>query len=235
MPTIKETSSEKGEKNYLTLRDFALSQGAALFGVADVRQLRDNFLGLARPIIEKLDYGISLAVSLSHTVIEDIEDKPTKLYFYHYRQINLFLDQLALRITHFIQKEGGQALPIPSSQIIDWEKQKAHLSHKRIAGEAGLGWRGRNNLLVSDRFGSRIRLVTILTDFPLRTGPRREPGCGDCKACIPVCPAGAIKERKENFDHLSCYRKLDYFRKECHIGHYICGICVKACKEKGTK
>ncbi len=231
MSTTKEASSEMRERNYIALRDFALNQGAALFGVADIRQLRDNFLGLGRPIIEKLDYGISLAVRLSDTVIEDIEDKPTKLYFYHYRQLNFFLDQLALRITNFIQQEGGRALPIASSQIIDWEKQKGHLSHKRIAGEAGLGWRGRNNLLVSDRFGSRIRLVTILTDFPLRTDQRKEPGCGDCKACIPVCPAGAIKESKEQFDHLSCYRQLDYFRKECHIGHYICGICVKACKK----
>ena len=88
MSVIKETSSEKGERNYLVLRDFALSRGAALFGVADVRRLREKFLGLSRPIIEKLDYGVSLAVGLSNMVIESIEDKPTKLYFYHYRQIN---------------------------------------------------------------------------------------------------------------------------------------------------
>lgn len=221
-----------GERNYIALRDFALRHGAALFGVADVRRLREEFFGLPRPIIERLDYGISLAVRLSEAVIEGIEDKPTKLYFYHYRQLNLFLDQLALRITSFIQKEGSQALPVPSSQIIDWEKQRGHLSHKKVAREAGLGWKGRNNLLVNPRFGSGIRLVTILTDFPLKTDQRGELDCGDCKACVAVCPAGAIKEKKEDFDYLSCYRKLDYFRKECHIGHHICGVCIKACKKK---
>lgn len=226
---MKETF-ETEERNYLALRDLALRHGAALFGVADVRQLREEFFGLPRTIIERLDYGISLAVRLSQAVIEGIEDRPTKLYLYHYRQLNLLLDQLALRITHFIQKEGSQALPLPSSQIIDWEKQRGHLSHKRVAREAGLGWRGRNNLLVNPRFGSRIRLVTILTDFPLKTNQRREPGCGDCLACISACPAGAIKEREEDFDYLSCYQKLDYFRKECYLGHHICGICVKACK-----
>lgn len=227
----KETF-EEGERNYIALRDFALSQGATLFGVADVRQLREEFFGLPRPIIERLSYGISLAVRLSDAVIEGIEDRPTKLYFYHYRQLNLLLDQLALRITNFIQKEGSQALPIPSSQIIDWEKQKGHLSHKKVAIEAGLGWIGRSNLLVNPEFGSRIRLVTILTNFPLKTDRRRKLDCGDCNACIAVCPAGAIKESKEDFDYLSCYRKLDYFRKECHIGHHICGICIKACKIK---
>lgn len=232
MLTIKETSFEDAERNYTALRDFALSQGAVLFGVADVRQLREEFFGLPRPVTERLDYGISLAVGLSDAIIEGIEDKPTKLYFYHYRQLNLFLDQLALRITNFIREEGSQALPIPSSQIVDWEKQKGHLSHKKIAREAGLGWIGKNNLLVSPQFGSRIRLVTILTDFPLKTNRRGELGCGDCKACIAVCPAEAIKEIKEDFNHLSCYRKLDYFRKECRIGHHICGICVKACQGK---
>ncbi len=221
---------EEGEKNYKVLRDFALSQGATLFGVADIRQLREEFFALPRPVTEKLDYGVSLAVRVSGAVVEGIEDRPTKLYFYHYRQINLCLDQMALRITNFIQQEGSQALPVASSQIVDWEKQKGHLSHKRVAVEAGLGWIGRNNLLVSPSFGSRIRLVTILTDFPLRTDRRRGLTCGDCKACITACPAGAIKEREEDFDYLSCYRKLDYFRKECNIGHHICGICVKVCK-----
>ena len=223
---------EDAEKNYIALRDFALGWGAALFGVADIRGLRDDFSGLSREVTGRLDYGVSLAVRLSGAVIAGIEDEPTKLYFYHYRQLNLFLDQLALRITNFIQKEGNLALPIPSSQLIDWEKQRGHLSHKRIAVEAGLGWTGRNNLLVSPQFGSQIRLVTILTDFPLRTDCRKKLDCGNCKDCISVCPAGAIGERKENFDHLSCYRKLDYFRKKCHIGHHICGICVKACKIK---
>jgi len=227
-----ERTFEREERNYIALRNFAFDQGVALFGVADVRQLREEFFALSQPVIERLNYGISLAVRLSDAVIEGIEDRPTKLYFYHYRQLNLSLDQLALRITDFIQKEGGRALPIASSQIIDWEKQKGHLSHKKVAVEAGLGWIGRNNLLVNSRFGSRIRLVTILTDFPLKTGPREGLGCGDCKACIAVCPAGAIKERKEDFDHLSCYRQLDCFRKKCRIGHHICGICVKACKMK---
>ncbi|MEO0087241.1 MAG: 4Fe-4S double cluster binding domain-containing protein, partial [candidate division WOR-3 bacterium] len=56
--------------------------------------------------------------------------------------------------------------------------------------------------------------------------------CGDCYACINICPAGAIKEKKEDFDHLKCFEKLKEFQKKGYVGQYICGLCVKVCKGK---
>jgi epoxyqueuosine reductase QueG len=49
-----------------------------------------------------------------------------------------------------------------------------------------------------------------------------------------VCPAGAIKERQEDFEHLECFEQLRLFRKRDHIGQYICGVCVKACRGQGS-
>jgi len=221
------------KENYSRLKEFALGSGASLFGVADLSRVNAEFLDLSPGVIKGLDRGISLAVRLSEKIIDSIEDRPTKLYYYHYRQVNYFLDRVALGVTEFIQNKGWSALPIPSSQTIDWEKQRGHLSHKEVAQLAGLGWMGRNNLIVNPDFGSRIRLVTVLTDFPLTYNKAIEDGCGDCRDCLGICPAGAIKERVEDFDRLACYRQLDEFRKTCKIGHHICGICVKACK--GTK
>ena len=218
------------KENYSKLKEFALEWGASLFGVCDISKLTGKFLDLSPQVIKGLDKGISLAVRLSDKIIDSIEDRPTKLYYYHYRQVNYFLDRLALGVTQFIQNRDGNGLPIPSSQTIDWEKQRGHLSHKEVAQQAGLGWMGRNNLLVNPEFGSRIRLVTVLTDFSLPCDKPIEDGCGDCKDCLGICPAEAIKERVEDFDRLACYKKLDEFRKICSIGHHICGICVKACK-----
>jgi epoxyqueuosine reductase QueG len=99
-----------------------------------------------------------------------------------------------------------------------------------VARAAGLGWIGRNNLLVNETFGSRIRLVTILTDLPVEIRSPLERDCGPCRACIKVCPAGAIKERPEDFDHLRCYEQLKLFSKTLHLSQHICGICVKACR-----
>jgi len=217
-------------ENYSQSKEFALGLGSSLFGVADLSRLKGEFLDLSHGAIKGLNGGISLGVRLSDRIIESIEDRPTKLYYYHYRQVNYFLDRLALGMTEYIQNRGFSALPIPSSQTIDWENQKGHLSHKEVAQRAGLGWMGRNNLLVNRNFGSRIRLVTVLTDFPLPYDKPIEDGCGDCKDCLGICPAGAIKENLEDFDRLACFRQLEEFRKICKIGHHICGICVKACK-----
>jgi epoxyqueuosine reductase len=144
--------------------------------------------------------------------------------------VNILLDTIGLVLSSAIQEKGYRAMPIAASQILDWKNQKGHLSHKHVARAAGLGWIGRNNLLVNEQFGSRIRLVTVLTDLPFDAGSPLEKDCGPCRACIKVCPAGAIKEKQEDFDHLRCYEQLRAFAKTLHFSHNICGICVKACQ-----
>ncbi|MFH1625186.1 MAG: hypothetical protein ABID54_08555 [Pseudomonadota bacterium] len=218
------------KKNYATLRKLVKDSGGSLFGVADIKPLKDSFVDIPAQQIDGLDYGISVAVRLSNRIMEGIEDRPTQLYFHHYRQLNNLLDQIALKLTKYIQDKGWDVMPVAASQIIDWENQRAHLSHKKIAAQAGIGFLGRNNLLVSPNFGARVRLVTVLTDMPLVVDSPLNRGCGDCRECISVCPVGAIKERQEDFDHLGCFEKLRTFRKECNIGQYICGVCVKACE-----
>ena len=143
--------------------------------------------------------------------------------------MNILLDEMDLRITFHIQNQGFDALPIPASQVIDWEGQRGHLSHKHVAKEAGLGWIGRNNLLVTPKLGARVRLVSVLTGIPLRANDPIQRDCGTCRNCIPVCPAGAIVEDPRKFDHIGCYEKVTVLCKERKIRHYICGICIKAC------
>jgi epoxyqueuosine reductase len=204
--------------------------GASLFGVADLGSFKKEEILLPRPSIDRFSYGISVGFYLSDGILEEIENQPTPLYFHHYQRVNILLDTIGLIVTSAIQDLGYQAIPIPVSQIVDWKNQKGHLSHKHVARAAGLGWIGRNNLLVNEKFGSRIRLVTLLTDFPLEFSSPSKKDCGSCHACLSVCPAGAIKERQENFDHLRCYEQLRTFAKTLHFSHNICGVCVKACR-----
>lgn len=220
--------------NYQALKRFALDQGFSLFGVADITSIKEGF-NLGNNITAKFDRAISLGKRLLDSVIEDIKDRPTALYFHHYRQLNFFLDRGAFLIASYIQDLGSQALPIPASQIIDWEKQKSHVSHKKVGYLAGLGWIGKNNLLVNPELGARFRLVTVLTDMPLETDKPLEAGCGSCIECLAPCPAQAIKERKEDFDHWACFDKLKEFRKMGIVGQYICGVCVRACKGSRNK
>ena len=204
--------------------------GGSLFGVADLRSLKMDQILLPPSLIDQLSFGISVGYHLTDIILEGIENQPTLLYFHHYQRINILLDTIGLVVTSAIQGLGYQAMPIPASQLVDWKTQKGHLSHKHVARTAGLGWIGRNNLLVNEAFGSRVRLVTILTNLPLETTPPSERACGTCRDCLESCPAGAIKEKPEKFDHLRCYEQLRAFAKTLHFSHNICGICVKACK-----
>jgi epoxyqueuosine reductase len=215
--------------NTQTLRAFALELGFDLFGVADVTGMRGDFL-IEAGTRDRLGRAVSLGKSLSGAVLDDIAGHPTALYFHHYRQMNFFLDRGALLLADHIQKLGFRSLAIAASQIIDWENQRAHLSHKHVGRAAGLGWFGRNNLLVNPELGARFRLVTVLTDMPLEPGPPLARDCGPCRACAAACPAGAIKDTREAFDHRACYETLKEFRKKGYTTQFICGICVRDCR-----
>ena len=213
---------------YNILKRYAQSQGADLFGIADVSKIKDEF-ELDKKVLEKLDYGISLGARINASVLSEIENHPTKLYFHHYKTVNHFLDQLALKVANYIVQKGHRAIPIPASQIVDWQRQTAHLSHKKVGYLAGLGWIGRNNLLVNEKLGSQFRLVTVLTDMPLGPNKPKDLSCQECIECVKVCPKGAIKKEPKDFDHLGCFEQLKEFQRKRLADQYICGICVKAC------
>jgi epoxyqueuosine reductase QueG len=213
------------------IKNLSHQWGGSLFGVADLRSFKkDEILLLPPPLIDQLSFGISIGYHLSDAILEGIENQPTPLYFHHYQRANILLDTIGLIVTSMIQDLGYHAMPIPASQLVDWKNQRGHLSHKHVARAAGLGWIGRNNLLVNEKFGSRIRLVTILTELPLTADSPSSGNCGSCRACLSVCPAGAIADRQEDFNHLRCYEQLRTFAKTLHFSHNICGICVKACQ-----
>jgi epoxyqueuosine reductase QueG len=216
-------------KNYLSLKRFCQDLGVDLFGVADIDKIKKGFL-LSQNLLGRFDKAISLGLRLSGSILEEIEDAPTRLYFHHYRTVNFFLDQAALKLCNYIQKKRFLAIPIPASQIIDWQEQKAHLSHKEIGYLAGLGWIGRNNLLVNKNLGCQFRLVSILTNMPLKTDKPIRKDCGDCRLCVKICPSEAIKENPREFDHMKCFEKLKEFQKQRLVDQHICGICVKVCK-----
>lgn len=218
------------KENIESLHEISKKWGASLFGVASALQLEEKHHLFSSKLLGKFPFAISIGFHLSDSILDDIETEPTPLYFHHYQRTNILLDTIGLIITSEIQKYGYNAIPIAASQIVDWKNQKGHISHKHVARLAGLGWIGRNNLLVNEHFGSRIRLVSILTDLPLTVNHPSSRNCGSCRECIPVCPVGAISERQEDFNHLACYEQLRTFAKTLHFSHNICGICVKACR-----
>jgi epoxyqueuosine reductase len=210
-------------------RELAASMGGKLFGVCRIDELREKFHAEVKSISEMLNTAISIGIPLSSSVMETLTDHPNILYKAHYRQVNHTLNDIAFQIVSRINKLGKMALPIPASQMISWEPMRAHLSHREIGFKAGLGWRGRNNLLVNAVYGSQVRLVTVLTDLPLPIDQPTDEDCGDCYVCLDACPVGAIGDKIEDFDLEACYKQVSEFARPERIGTYICGLCLQAC------
>jgi reductive dehalogenase len=104
-----------------------------------------------------------------------------------------------------------------------------------LAVEAGLGELGRHNILIADRFGSRVRIGAVTTDFPLRPGQPAWLGadrfCAICRKCADACPsralAGGDKQRVRGVD------KWPTLAERCYAywrtAGSDCGICMEIC------
>jgi epoxyqueuosine reductase len=217
------------QANDKAMRDFCKELGLNFFGVADISGVKSGFT-LSKDVIAKVDHAIVIGTRLSAAVLDEIHQEPTRLYSHHYKTANTYLDLCAFRISNLIQDKGFYSLPIPASQLLDWKTQTAHLSHKHLGVLAGLGWIGRNNLLVNPVAGAQLRLATVLTDMPLTADKPIQEDCGQCRACVVLCPSGAIKENSREFDHRACFEKLKEFEKSNTVNQYICGVCVNVCR-----
>jgi epoxyqueuosine reductase QueG len=143
------------------LERIAKAHGADLFGVADLTSAID-FICKQRGERLKLPRAISVGIHLSDAVVEGLQrhDEPGAILPYEalYCSVNSRLDKAAMLLVRIIQEEGYVACPIPASQTVDSSKLAGTVSHKLVANLAGLGWVGKNCLLITQDYGPRIRL-----------------------------------------------------------------------------
>ena len=62
------------------------------------------------------------------------------------------------------------------------------------AARAGVGFYGKNTLLITKRFGSWVVLGTLVTDVGIESTPPLDLDCGSCRLCIDACPTGALDD-----------------------------------------
>ena len=205
-----------------------------------------NLTGLLDRKFEGFNYGISICRKLDNSIVETIKEGPTKEYYFHYRKIN---EELALKSGNICSELNDHQIetinipPTVSTEELDtiyFQTLRTDLSHKMVATRAGLGWIGKTDLLVTKKFGPRLRLTSIL--LKERVTPGSKPAdisrCGTCNVCVEICPAKAANgkmwditiEREEFFDASKCRNQCAEFgRTRLSMDARVCGMCVAVC------
>jgi epoxyqueuosine reductase len=104
------------------------------------------------------------------------------------------------------------------------------------AVRAGVGFYGKNTMVITRNHGSWVVLGTLVTETEIEATPPLELDCGSCRLCIDACPTGALDEPGE-LDATKCLsywtqapRPIpDEFRSELGATVYGCDVCQEAC------
>ena len=145
---------------------------------------------------------------------------PRYTWFDAYAELRTKLDELGRRLG------GAYRVLVDANQHVDREG----------AARSGVGFYGKNTMLITRRHGSWVVLGTLVTDVEVDSTPPLELDCGDCRLCIDACPTGALDEPGT----LDANRCLSYwtqapepipeaYREPLADMVYGCDICQDVC------
>ena len=205
------------------------SSGADLVGIGDL-SAADNCA---------FRTGVSVAVALPAKVIRDLQKAPTVEYFQLYHTLNQALNEIVTVGEEFLKEQGFAACAQTTDRVKVSPDKTTPLPHKTVATRAGLGWIGKNCLLVTPQYGPAVRISSLLTDAPLEYDePVSESRCGACDLCVRKCPAQALKNalwktgmpREEIADLAACRKKqMEIMTEQTGIETELCGRCFAVC------
>ena len=213
--------------------------GEHIWGFADLT-------GLLHQRFNGYDYGIVIGKKLDDSIIDSVINGPNMEYCNQYIDTNRYLSSLMKELAEELSALGIKSLPInPTPSEVDRaddydQTLRNTFSHKMVATRAGLGWIGKTDLFISKKFGPRLRLASVLVDYPLK--PLNQPidrsRCGKCNLCVAACPAQAANgklwnihiDRDEFYSAAKCKETANRLTLE-KIGRdmRLCGICVSVC------
>ena len=197
-PVLEKYSvTDRGEMSE-KLKETAKFYGASLVGIA---RLDQRWIYSRKRNGEKIeiphDYKFAVVMAITMDPVA-ISASPT---FKACAETAIAYSRMAFCVActaEYIRSLGYRAIPMGNDTALSIP----------LAIDAGLGQLGRNGLLITEKYGSCVRLCKIFTDLPLSPDEVIKPGlaefCKKCNKCSEACNAGAIRSDMEPSYEISC-------------------------------
>ncbi len=163
-----------------------------------------------------------------------LETSPSIYYHEQYTTANNLLDQYAYRLSVMLTERGHPSIYVPRDGYghisVLKDNPTAFFSHRHAAYLAGLGSFGVSNMLLTKKYGPRVRFTSIFTTAELPADPiMDEVLCTRCMQCVRMCPAKALQEG--SYPEVIAKKELCAAHNEELSKRYIspCGFCIKVC------
>ena len=113
----------------------------------------------------------------------------------------------------------------------------APVMERALAQQAGLGWIGKNTMLITREYGSWVFLSEIFLNVELEPDPPFQATyCGKCSRCIEACPTGALQPYRLNsskclsFINIESKKELpSWYGEKAYPWIFGCDICQEVC------
>jgi len=147
--------------------------------------------GIALPHSAALPAWVRSVLICMHATLDDAFDY--EMYIEYdgrrkwYKSVYTMLESLSMRVAESLRSEGVRAMPLT------FDDSLALIDLRRSAVEAGLGVWGKNNLVVTRQYGSRVRFGAVFVDaeWPADS-PILDYYCPSCTLCWAACPTDAL-------------------------------------------
>jgi ferredoxin len=176
------------------------------------------------------DYGTLLVVGLESTPERNLDEFGQENDKFILSGFQKYMSALLESAISFIREKGYAAEPVGRYGY----PPKGQLNLKELAIRSGIGKRGKNSVVLHDRYGPRLRLAAIRIETLFQSTDEttqketKSPFCRDCSLCIEACPVNIIEPYRVA-DVSRCLSRVEVMKKDRNGQLIPCDECLKVC------
>jgi hypothetical protein len=219
------------------------------YGVASFSDVYSNLMPIQQEEVKKacdvffntlLNKGSIISMAIFHTehAIKSInvhtegkvDYERWNFYADEYNRLDIILNDVCAKLTSILEGVPLRATSELGNKVRSVEEYYpfAKISHRVVAEHAGIGFRGKHELIVTKQNGPAVRLNSFITPIELEKDEKIENLCGDCNACLDSCKILQRKAELRNYRQ-QCMTRINAMK----LQNPVCGICLRACYENG--